>query len=151
MTGRRSRIEIGTVIDRGVEEVWSELRHLDRHVEWMHDAVEIRFLTDQREGVGTRFECDTRVGPFSTTDVMEITSWIPEQTMGVHHQGLVVGTGAFELRPLDGDRTEVRWHEELQFPWRLGGPVGEIVARPILRRIWARNLDALAARVERST
>ena len=146
--GAGRSIEVRTVIDRGVDEVWDELRRLDRHVEWMHDAVEIRFLTDRHDGVGTRFECDTKVGPFSTTDVMEITAWEPEDSMGVRHVGLVEGTGAFELRPIADGRTEVRWHEQLRFPWRLGGPIGEVVAGPILRRIWSRNLEGLRDRVE---
>jgi hypothetical protein len=143
-------IEVRIVVERDVADVWDELRRLDRHVDWMHDAVAIRFLTERHDGVGARFECDTKVGPFSTTDVMEITAWEPERSMGVRHVGLVEGAGAFELVPIADDRTEVRWHERLRFPWRLGGPVGEIVARPILRRIWSRNLEGLRDRVERS-
>jgi uncharacterized membrane protein len=140
--GRRA-VVVATTIDRPVGDVWEHVRVIERHVDWMHDAVAIRFLGERTEGVGTRFECDTRIGPFSTTDVMEITAWEPERRIGVHHVGVVTGTGEFTLRPLGGDRTEFRWSEDLRFPWFLGGAVGAFVARPVLRAIWRRNLDTL--------
>src|SRR3546814_14870314 len=67
--------------------VWRDLEDLATHSEWMADAVAIRFLTDQRSGVGTTFECDTKVGPIRLTDVMEITEWRPGKAMGVRHTG----------------------------------------------------------------
>src|SRR3546814_19741659 len=78
--------------------VWRDLEDLATHSEWMADAVAIRFLTDQRSGVGTTFECDTKVGPIRLTDVMEITEWRPGKAMGVRHTGIVPGTGRFTLK-----------------------------------------------------
>jgi hypothetical protein len=143
-----ARVRLHKVIDAPVSAVWDELARVDRHVEWMHDAVAIRFLTAQSAGVGTRFECDTRVGPLRTTDVMTITEWSPRRVMGVDHIGLVRGTGRFELRRARGGRTKLIWTEHLRFPRWLGGSVTGVVATPFLRRVWRRNLDALAARVE---
>jgi uncharacterized protein YndB with AHSA1/START domain len=141
-------VVVTTIIDRSPAHVWADVRDIASHVDWMHDAVEIRFLSDAREGLGTRFECDTRVGPFSLTDVMEITSWDDETRMGVCHVGLVEGTGEFTLRDLGSNRTEFRWQEDLSFPWFMGGPVGAFLARPVLRFIWKRNLARLKARIE---
>lgn len=141
-------VVVSTEIDRSPTEVWSDVRHIDSHVEWMADATEIRFLTDRTEGPGTRFECDTKVGPFSLTDVMEITAWDDERRMGVRHVGLVEGTGEFVLSPLGPDRTAFRWQEDLDFPWFMGGRIGAFVARPVLRAVWRRNLRRLKARVE---
>ena len=73
------------------EVVWQELRHVERHVTWMSDAVAIEFLGDQREGVGTSFRCTTKVGPFKTEDLMTITLWVENTVMGVEHRGLVTG------------------------------------------------------------
>ena len=42
----------------------------------MHDAVAIRFQSDQHRGVGTAFLCDTKVGPLKLVDRMEITDWV---------------------------------------------------------------------------
>ncbi len=139
---------VSTVIDRSPAEVWADVRDIESHVTWMQDAAEIRFLGDQHEGSGTCFECDTKIGPFSLTDVMEITEWEDERTMGVRHVGLVEGTGEFTLRELEPGRTEFRWEEDLSFPWYMGGPVGAFLARPVLRFVWRRNLDRLKARIE---
>ncbi|MCP3856373.1 MAG: SRPBCC family protein [Actinomycetia bacterium] len=141
-------VAVSTIIERSPEEVWSDVRDISSHVTWMQDAAEIRFLTDRREGTGTRFECDTKVGPFSLTDVMEITDWVDGRRMGVRHVGLVEGTGVFTLRGLESGHTEFTWEEDLIFPWFMGGPVGAFVARPVLRMIWKRNLARLKVRVE---
>ena len=142
-------VTVSTDINRSPAEVWADVRNIDSHVDWMADAVEIRFLSEHREGPGTEFECDTKVGPIKLTDVMTITSWVDEQEMGVRHVGVVTGEGVFTLTPLaDGTRTRFTWHEALDFPWWLGGPVGERVAQPILSTIWKRNLTRLKSRLE---
>lgn len=139
-------ITVETTLDAPPDVVWADLRNLKSHAEWMHDAESIWFLSQETEGVGTRFECDTKVGPIRLTDVMEITEWVEGQTMGVRHAGVVTGEGAFKLSPLGDDRTLFRWAEELKFPWWLGGPVGEPFGSIILKLIWKRNLANLANR-----
>lgn len=141
-----ARIRVRRTIEAPRAAVWAELADLGSHVEWMHDAVRIRFLTEQRSGVGTCFECDTRVGPFTTTDVMEVVEWKPGRAMGVRHVGLVTGTGRFRLKRRRGGRTKLVWRERLRFPLRRGGPVAALAAKPVLRRVWKRNLRAFAAR-----
>lgn len=140
-------IAVEIVIDVPAAFVWQDVKDIASHVEWMQDAAEIRFLTDQRQGVGTRFECDTVVGPLKLTDVMEVTEWTEARTMGVHHQGIVGGTGVFTLRP-SGSTTVFSWVEELEFPWYLGGNLGAFVARPVLKAIWKGNLRRLKQRIE---
>ncbi len=142
-------VVVTTIIDRSPAEVWADVRNIESHVDWMQDAAEIRFLTDEREGTGTRFECDTKIGPLALTDVMEITAWDDERRMGVRHVGVVEGTGEFILTDLGGGRTEFRWEEDLTFPWWMAGPVGARVARPILTLVWKGNLRRLKERLER--
>ena len=128
--------------------VWAHLRDISRHTEWMHDAVEISFTSHQTEGVGTTFDCVTAVGPLRTTDRMEITRWEPSLAMGVRHSGVVTGEGEFILEPAgspEGSETRFRWREQLRLPWFFGGRLGEIVAAPVLRFIWRRNLRGLRA------
>ncbi|MEQ8717072.1 MAG: SRPBCC family protein [Acidimicrobiales bacterium] len=141
-------IDISVTIGATPTEVWSVVEDVAGHVEWMADATEIRFLTDERSGVGVRFECDTKVGPLTTTDVMEITEWEPEQSMGVRHSGAVTGEGRFELEAVEPDHTIFRWSEDLSFPWYFGGPLGEFAAKPVLEWVWRRNLTRLAGIVE---
>jgi carbon monoxide dehydrogenase subunit G len=126
-------------------QVWEDLRHIDRHVEWMADAEAIRFQSGQTEGVGTRFVTDTKVGPIRLKDVMEITEWEPGRVMGIRHTGVVTGTGRFTLEPA-GAGTRLTWQERLVFPPWLGGALGGRVGRPVLARIWRSNLAALSRR-----
>ena len=143
------RIHVAVEIDATPERVWAELRQIDRHIEWMHEAVAIRFIGEQTVGVGTEFFCDTKVGPFRLADRMTITEWSPGATMGVRHTGAVTGDGVFSLLPLDQSRTHFTWDERLRFPWWLGGRVGAAIAgRVVLRPIWKRNLRALKTHIE---
>jgi hypothetical protein len=148
------RIRVSTVIDASPTEVWEVVRHLDRHVEWMHDATAIRFTSRSHEGTGTTFDCDTRVGPFRLTDRMEVIAWRTGRTIGVRHVGLVTGEGVFSLRSVRSvrrprqERTRFSWDERLEFPWWMGGRVGVLAGRPVLKAIWRRNLHALKHQVE---
>ena len=142
-----ANVVVTTIIDRPISVVWEEVARLENHVEWMADAVAIRFVTEARSGVGVTFECDTRIGRLRTTDVMEIVDWDEGHRIGVRHVGAVSGDGAFTLHPLDDQRTEFRWEETLSFPWWLGGRVGGYLARPALAALWRRNLARLRRRL----
>ena len=142
------RIRVSVVIDAPPAEVWEEVRHIRRHLEWMADAVAIEFTSPQHDGIGTRFDCKTKVGPIRLTDRMEITEWRDGKVMGVRHVGLVTGTGRFTLTKARGGRTRFTWDERLTFPWWLGGPIGGIFGGRIMRRIWKKNLRVLKALVE---
>lgn len=143
-----SRVKVATIIDAPPSRVWAAVRDIGSHVGWMSDAVGIRFTSDTREGTGTTFECDTKVGPFRLVDRMEVTDWVEGQAMGIRHVGLVRGTGRFTLRQARRGRTRFTWDERLVFPWWMGGPVGGVVAVPVLRWIWRRNLANLKRQVE---
>jgi len=138
-------IELTTTIPAPRETVWEDFRHIDRHVEWMHDAVRITFLTDNHEGMGTTFQCTTKVGPFVTEDIMRVTRWDEGQAVGVAHAGLISGEGVFTLAD-DKNATVLTWREELHFPWWLGGTFTAWDARPILRLIWRKNLKNFSLR-----
>ena len=146
------RISVSNEIDASPARVWQVIEPIEHHVDWMLDAKSIRFDGEQRRGVGTQFVCETRIGPITLHDRMEITDWEPERRMGVRHAGVVTGSGVFELSPIDLDRrTRFTWTEELRFPWYLGGRLGErFGGRWVLAWIWRRNLKALARLVEQS-
>jgi hypothetical protein len=143
-----ARIKVSTAIAAPPDRVWDELRHIDRHVHWMADAEAIRFTSKRREGRGTTFECDTRIGPFRLVDRMEVTEWRPGRAMGVRHTGLVTGTGRFTLRRRPGTATRFTWTERLSFPWWMGGPVGGVVGGRVMKAVWRRNVRRLRARIE---
>ena len=144
-----------------MSDVTVSIEPVERHVDWMADATEIRFESERTRGIGTTFLCDTRIGPIKLTDRMEITEWTPavdaadgvagiDGVMGVVHSGVVTGRGVFTIEPLaSGRRTKFTWNEDLEFPWYFGGRLGEIIAgRFVLRFVWNRNLTALKAIVD---
>ena len=143
-------IRVSTVVPAAPATVWEDLRHIDRHIEWMNDAVAIRFQTDRTEGVGARFECTTRIGPMRLIDRMEVTEWRDGEVMGIRHRGAVSGTGQFRLTACPGPDGSVHstfeWTETLRFPWWMAGQLGAALARPVLRALWDRNLRRFAAR-----
>jgi hypothetical protein len=143
-------IRVSVVIKAPPRVVWRRIEDIESHVDWMTDAAAIRITSAQRRGVGTRFDCDTRVGPLRLLDRMEITRWRPRRAMGVRHVGVVRGDGRFTLRSFGPGRTRFTWRERLVFPWWLGGPVGGVVGAELLRRIWRRNLANLKGLVEGS-
>jgi Polyketide cyclase / dehydrase and lipid transport len=150
MAAAMARVRCEIEIDALPDEVWAHVADIERHTDWMRDAHEIRMLTEQTSGVGTRYECDTKIGPLKLTDVMEIIDWRPAVAMGVRHEGVVTGAGLFTLTPIDLDRrTRFAWTEELRFPWWLAGPFGATVGgHTVLSAIWNRNLRDLKAQIE---
>ena len=140
------------MIDAPPRAVWASIKDIASHVEWMEDAVAIRFTSARRSGVGASFDCDTQVGPLRVTDKMEVTEWRPGRAMGIRHVGVVTGEGRFSLRRRrrwrGGPSTRFTWEEQLRFPWWMGGPIGGVVGGQVLRLVWRRNLRNLKRRVE---
>jgi Polyketide cyclase / dehydrase and lipid transport len=131
--------------------VWDVIEPIEQHVDWMADAEAITFTGPTTRGMGTTFDCATRVGPLRVVDRMRIIEWVPDRTMGIEHRGWVRGAGRFSLTSVGPSSTEFTWSEQLVFPWWMGGAFGAAAARPVLRAIWRRNLRRLKAIVESRT
>ena len=143
------KLTVGITIDAPPPDVWRVVEPIEHHVDWMADAVSITFTSTIRRGVGTQFDCLTRLGPLHTTDRMGVTEWVPGEVMGIEHRGVVTGSGRFTLEPAEPAGTRFTWTEELTFPWWMGGAAGAIAAKPVLRAVWQRNLRHLKRLVER--
>jgi hypothetical protein len=135
------RVSMEMPVER--QHVWAALARLEDHIAWMQDATAIRFQSEQRRGVGTTFECDTRVGPIRLTDIMVVTEWEDGVRIGVRHRGAVSGTGRFLLTDTAGPATQVEWEEQLSFPWWLGASMGAQLAKPLFGALWRGNLRRL--------
>jgi carbon monoxide dehydrogenase subunit G len=142
------KIRVGITIDAPPDVTWRTVEPIENHVDWMADAESIHFTSTRTRGTGTTFECVTKVGPIRLTDRMTVTEWQPGRVMGIEHHGVVTGRGRFTVRRRRGGRTRFTWNERLEFPWWMGGPVGALAAKPVLRAIWRRNLRRLKAIVE---
>ncbi len=146
-------IELSTsiVVDAPPAVVWADLSDIAAHAEWMADVVDIRFITASKSGVGTTYEVDTRFGPFRLGDRLEISEWVPLETIAVRRGGVVGGEGRFGLEEVPEHRTRLTRDMRIDFPWWMGGPAGERVAVPILRSLFRSSLRAFAARHARGT
>lgn len=111
------QIRVRRTLPVPVTTVWDALADIPSHVGWMADAESITFTSRRREGVGTTFDCATKVGPVRLTDRMEVTEWRPRRAMAVRHVGVVTGEGRFTLRRRGRRRTVMTWEEVLRFPW----------------------------------
>ena len=143
------RIRVDVTIAAPPDAVWKVLEPVEDHVQWMADAESIAFVTEQRRGVGMEFDCLTKVGPIRLNDRMVITEWEPGRVMGIEHRGIVQGRGRFTIAAT-GDASRFTWTEQLRFPAWMGGPVGEMAAKPVLEALWRRNLQSLRELVEGS-
>jgi len=135
-------IKVSRHINQSQVKVWNTLSDLAHHPSWMKDAVNLEFTTDQTSGVGTLMEVETKIGPFATVDMLEVTDWVDGHHIVVQHRGVVTGTGRLAALG-DDDGTLVTWTETLHFPWWLGGSVSSWAAKPVLIATWRGNLRRL--------
>jgi uncharacterized membrane protein len=131
------------------ESVWRVLTEWERQPEWMLDAKAVEVLTPQREGEGVTIRCPTLLLGVTVDDVMRVTGWRENEYLEITHLGrIITGTGAFELRDVDGG-TQITWWEQIDPPLgRLGAWGARTLALPIIERIFRRSLKNLARLAE---
>ncbi|MDQ3963144.1 MAG: SRPBCC family protein [Actinomycetota bacterium] len=143
------------------EIVWELITDWEHQDDWMLEASDFVVLGDQREGVGVRAAATISIGGIKTRDEIRVSRWEPPKLLAIEHLGWVKGTGELHLTPLNGANTQeparatrLYWREELQPPAPLGalGSIGLLLFKPVMRRIFARDLRILAglARVRAS-
>jgi len=142
------KIQLSIEIGAPRQTVWNTVKDVRTHIRWMADAKKIHLTSPQPIGIGTTFDCETRIGPLRTTDRMSITEWEEARVMGIRHSGIITGQGRFLLTDNINGGTKFTWEEELHFPWWAGGFPAAGLARVLLLRIWRKNLQELARIVE---
>ena len=145
------------------ELVWALITDWERQGDWMLEARDFVVTSAHRAGVGVEAEATVRIGGITTRDRVRITGWDPPRRLSLEHVGWVSGTGDLILIPVGASETTVVWREAFRAP-RLGpsqgavarlGPVGLgrlglLAFRPLLRRIFRRDLSMLAELVAQS-
>ena len=142
------RIKVSTIIDRPLSEVWDEVKVMENHVNWMQDAAKIDFISENKFGMDTKMKVLTKVGPLSLNDIITVTSWDEMKSIGVVHEGIVTGEGAFYLSKNAENSTRFDWIETLKAPLYLGGPIAELFGGVVLKAIWKKNLNNLRKIIE---
>ena len=144
------RLELTQHIQAPPAVVWEVLTTWERQPEWMLDAKAVHVLTPERTGEGVTIRCPTNLLGITVQDVMRVTAWEQERLLEVTHLGrIITGSGAFELQPDGEDATVLTWWEEVDPPLGALGEWGaSTLVLPILRRIFTRSLNNLAALAE---
>ncbi|MFN2586665.1 MAG: SRPBCC family protein [Actinomycetota bacterium] len=125
------------------EVVWDLLTDWEHQGDWMLEAGDFVVVSDEREGVGVEAEATLRIGGIKTRDRVRVAEWDPPRRLAIEHLGWVQGRGVIELTPVAGVRTHVLWREELRPPLGLLGAVGMTALKPLMGRIFRRDLKIL--------
>lgn len=123
--------------------VWELLTDWERQGEWMLEASDFVVVSPHRTGVGVEAEATVRIGGIGTRDRIRVDVWEPERHLGIVHLGWVGGRGDLRLTPM-GDKTRVDWREEFHPPLGLLGALGMRLFRPLMARVFRRDLEVLA-------
>jgi uncharacterized protein YndB with AHSA1/START domain len=141
-------IEVSATMPGPPEVVWSLITDWEHQDDWMLEASDFVVLSTEREGIGVEAEATIKVAGITTRDKVRVVGWEPDRRLAIEHQGWVSGVGELYLTPIGDDRTHVFWREEL-INRSLKGPgsLGLMAFRPVMRRIFQRDLRVLAGLV----
>jgi hypothetical protein len=140
-------IELGAELHGPPSVLWRSLVDWERQGDWMLEASDFEVTSPHREGVGVEVLATVRIGGISTRDRIRVDVWEPERHLGIVHLGWVSGRGDLRLQPIGPGRTRLHWREQLHAPWGVIGALGLHAFRPVMTRVFRRDLRALDALV----
>lgn len=117
----------------------------------MLEARDFVVTSEQREGVGVTARATVSIGGITTTDDVVVTQWEPLKRLGIAHEGWVSGEAEMRLTPLSPTVTHIFWQELLYPPLGILGAVGMTFFKPLMARIFKRDLKILAALTRQET
>lgn len=140
-------VELAHTLPGPPEVVWELLTDWEHQDDWMLESSDFVVTSDQHEGVGVEAEATISIGGISTRDRVRVIAWEPNRHLAIAHLGWVSGEGHLFLTPLSDDRTHVFWREELCPPAGVLGAVGMTAFKPMMARVFRRDLKVLAGLV----
>jgi hypothetical protein len=142
------RVRASAVFAAEPERVWAAAVRWEDQPRWMQDAVWVRVVSPDREGVGTRIRVKNRVLHIPMfAEELEVMTWDPPRRLEMAHRSFVRGIGTWELQP-HGGGSWFRWTEDLSLPVPLLGELALLVYRPFLRQLMRRGLERLQRLVD---
>ncbi|SCL36758.1 Polyketide cyclase / dehydrase and lipid transport [Micromonospora pallida] len=115
------------IIDAPAERVFAAFTAWERQSDWI-PFTRVR-VVEGDGGEGSLIEAVTAIGPAALRDKMRVVRVDAPYEVGVVHCGrLLRGPGVLRCTPMEGNRTQVVWHEWFHLP---GGAAGR-VAWPVL-------------------
>ena len=137
-------LEMETTVPAPPEVVWRLITDWERQGDWMLEASDFVVTSPHREGVGVEAEATIKIAGIKTRDKVRVTGWDPPRRLAIEHLGWVSGAGEIYVVPSGPGRSHLFWREELYPPLGLLGALGLTVFKPLMRRIFVRDLDVLA-------
>lgn len=142
------RVQASALFRTEPERVWAAAIRWEDQPRWMQDAVWVRVISSEREGVGTRIRVKNRVLHVPVfAEELEVTTWDPPRSLQMAHRSFVRGVGTWELEPQDHG-TRFTWTEDLSLPVPLLGEPALLAYRPFLRRLMRRGLERCQSLVD---
>ena len=151
--GRRLRggwpvvLEVAATMPGPPEVVWELITDWEHQDDWMLEASEFVVTSELREGVGVTAEASISIGGITTRDEVRVVAWEPVRHLAIEHLGWVSGRGDIKLTALGAARTQLFWREELRPPVGVLGAVGMTALKPLMVRVFKRDLRVLAGLV----
>ncbi|MGH2809292.1 MAG: SRPBCC family protein [Actinomycetota bacterium] len=150
MGGKPVVIDTAIAIAAPPEIVWPYLVDWENLSRWMKEGSGFEVTSQHREGVGVTAVAKIRIAGIVTQDPVRVTRWTPPTTLEIEHLGWVGGAGLMTCSA-QAPGTHLAWRETLRPPW---GPIGALGLRPfkpLMRRVFARDLRLLKELVESSS
>jgi hypothetical protein len=138
-------LEMSQTMEGTPDVIWDLITDWEHQDDWMLEASDFVVTSEHREGIGVEAEATIKIGGIKTRDVVRVTGWEPNHRLAIEHAGWVQGRGEIFLTPLGVDRTHVFWREELTPPLGIAGAVGISAFKPLMHRIFQRDLRILAS------
>ncbi len=137
-------LEMEATLPAPPDVVWRLITHWERQGEWMLEASDFVVTSSHREGVGVEAEATISIAGITTRDRIRVVGWEPEHRLVIEHLGWVSGYGEIVVFPSGPARSHVFWREELHPPLGVLGAIGLTVFKPLLRRVFERDVKVLA-------
>ncbi len=144
--------EVQRTIDAPVADVFDTVAHIDRYAKAIPHITDVEFLTDQREGVGTRFT-ETRVlRGRQASSTLEVTEYVEDERVRlVSDEGGTIWDTVFTVEPVVGEpeRTELKLVMDAR-PYTFVARILNPLTKGIIRRAIEGDMDAVKAHCEAS-
>jgi Polyketide cyclase / dehydrase and lipid transport len=142
------QVEASVALLASPDRAWAFALRWEDQPRWIRDAVWVRVVSPEREGVGARIEVRNRVLHVSMfTEQLEVTAWDPPRRLEMTHRGFVRGVGTWWFEP-DASGTRFTWTEELSLPVPILGELALWVYRPFMKQLMRSGLANLQRLIE---
>jgi hypothetical protein len=143
-------VEMSIEIAAPPEAVWRWLVDWENLGRWMTEAWDFRVTSAEREGVGVEAQAKVRIAGITTLDSVVVRRWEAPVWFEIEHRGWVGGRGLMHARRTGTSEpgTYLWWRETLDPPLGWLGWLGMQIVKPVMARIFKRDLSLLKELVE---